>query len=127
MAPAVVDERLFEPATIELGDPRRSVGPGAPGAAVPFYLYSGPDFDWRGCTSGDHTIGVHKMFKHGNDAWFAEHVRRHPWRVDDPKQALLFVAPVLVGWSTRHRHCGHPRERATLKTVQQLPRVDRHV
>ena len=100
----------FDPEKVRLGDPMTKVGSGAAEIPVPFYVYEGPDFDWIGtCPTEEHTLGEHKLFKHGNDAWFAEQVMYHPWRVRDPEKAMLFVIPVLATWSSRNRMCGKQR------------------
>lgn len=116
----------LQPQPAVLGDPTVSVGPGTPQVAVPFYMYEGSPFDWVDTVvDGDYTIGVHKLYKHGNDAWFAEQVKTHPWRVHDPERAVLFVVPALLGWASRRNMCGAEKcwakLRKTSAAVMNLP------
>lgn len=105
------------PVSPAIGDPSESVGAGI---TVPFYVYEGIPFDWlQTCQTDDYTMGEHKMFKHGNDAWFAEQVQHHPWRVRDPEKALLFVVPVMITWQSRQKLCGKHKSGSLLKEASR--------
>ena len=56
---------------------------------VPFYLYSGGDFDifWNSCKK--------RIFAKGIEVSFLLHLQNHPWRVHTPETAALFVIPGL--------------------------------
>lgn len=57
--------------------------------SVPFYLYSGGDFDifWNSCKK--------RIFAKGVEVSFLLHLQNHPWRVHTPDNAALFVIPGL--------------------------------
>jgi hypothetical protein len=96
----------YDPGKVRLGDPRLRVGTGTAAIAVPFYIYAEAHFDWiHTCPSQEEPLGEHKLFKHGNDAWFAEQIQEHPWRVHDPEAAMIFVVPVMLTWSSRNKKC----------------------
>jgi hypothetical protein len=56
---------------------------------VPFFLYSGGDFDvfWNSCQK--------KIFAKGVEVSFLLHLQDHPWRTRDPEEAAVFVIPGL--------------------------------
>jgi hypothetical protein len=57
--------------------------------SVPFYLYSGGEFDifWNSCKK--------RIFAKGVEVSFLLHLQNHPWRTQDPEAAALFVIPGL--------------------------------
>jgi hypothetical protein len=63
------------------------------GTRIPFYMYSGGDFDvfWDNCD--------HIMWSKGVELSWLLRLREHPWRVKDPSEASLFVVPALFSIS----------------------------
>ena len=74
-------------------------------------VYEGPEFDWhKNCSEkAAELMQHHRNYKHGDDVVFVEHAMSHPWRVQNPADAVLFVVPVLLTFGVRHETaCGLP-------------------
>ena len=66
--------------------------------SVPFFLYSGGDFDvfWNSCQK--------KIFAKGVEVSFLLHLQDHPWRTRDPEEAAVFVIPGLFSVALNSHH-----------------------
>jgi len=97
------------------------------GITVPFFLYSGGDFDvfWNACRK--------PIFAKGVEVSFLLHLQNHPWRTHDPEEAAVFVIPglfsVSLHWSGSESRCTQPLEEMSVTladAVQKSPWFKRH-
>ena len=105
---------------------------------LPFYLYSGPDFDdgswFEPCARG---LRGEKILEdqYQGEHYFLQQLRNHRWRVRDPAAALLFVVPIyanaalqpsMQGASCNGTHYQELFDR-TAAAVAATPQYQRHL
>ena len=90
---------------------------------VPFYMYSDKRLTWLdNCLLNPRNqIEKHKKFKHGDDVWFLEQAANHPWRVENPEDAKIFIVPALMSYVMRYQHCTQSKEALPTEPIEAVP------